>query len=522
MNGSRSRTLHTMINAVAAATSHVGSSLLGLLATPFILQALGLQAYGLWAFAMSFRYLLSVSDLGLAQTYYRFVPFYAARDEKHKVRQIATFGILFYIGLGTIISPIVLLAAPFAMSALHLTEPLKSAAPLFLTEFTALFFLTYAFRTLGWLLTGIGELKLSSFYDAIGQTSFSIFAVIFTRLFHFGMNGMLLALIIQLAITTVLTYAMVRRRFGPLYVNPFRLEGSVIMPLFKLGGWLQLGTLASLLSGESDQIVIGVLFGIDAVGLYEVGAKIARAIKAQGWYVFSAFAPAVSALQAQEGDARLNDGLLRLNRYVGMLSFGTTGFAIAFASYILVVWLGPTYGQNPVIIGTVVILGTAYAFDVMSGGAITILNVMNRPRYQAYAAGIGLAVHVIFTLVLSRFFGVLGAISGNLIASIVVGVYFNRIFYPLRGLSLMRDFGALVGKLVLAVIISAGLSVALTSGLPHSFANERLNSIVHLIVGGTIYTGLMLWSLRLLSVLHVNDISLVTTLLPKRLRVAPR
>ncbi len=506
----------TAMSAAAAAVLHVAGAFVMLAVTPALVGSLGLEAFGLWALVGSLVRYVGLSDVGIAHAYFKFVPNYAMRGEHDRIRQIVTFGLIFYSALGLAFGPLAWLSGRALARAFHVSPALATALPDFLGGFVALFFLALGTGTLGMMLTGLGHLRVTALVTAIGQIVFALFAVGLARS-GFGLLAFDWAMLAQLGVTGVLSYVAVRRIFGPILISPFRFEPGVIAGLFRFGAWLQLSAIAGLINSESDRVVIGLFFGVPAVGLYEIGSKLARAIRALSWYFFNAFAPVTAALEASGDEAGLRASYRSGNRYISLISLVAIGFVIAASAPILGAWMGPAYAQNGLLVAIVAVLGITHTIEIFTGAGTMVMRARGTPRFETYASVVYAGVNVVLTIVLGRAFGIVGVLVATLLGSIAGTTFFTIIFHQRERIAFWESSGTWLWRLMLAVASSAGITALTLRALGLGYGN-RFADLAILALSASVYAILTAIALRAVAFFGPADLGVATRLLPARAR----
>ncbi len=244
-------------NTIAGLTSSSGSALVGLIATPVIIARLGVEAFGFWAVLTAMVNYAGLLDGGLNSTFMKYIAEYAAGNHGDRIRQVVTFGAAFYVVLGLVVAPIAAYASPAAIRLMHVHPAIAHEGPELCFWVVLSLFLTSAAGAVGSVLSGLGHLRVVWRSNFLSRTVFSAVAVALCSL-GFGLNGMVIATLVQVVLFALLVYVAARREFGPLFIAPWHWERHVITKLFKLGGWIQLTNACSTIVVESNRFVISV------------------------------------------------------------------------------------------------------------------------------------------------------------------------------------------------------------------------------------------------------------------------
>ncbi len=512
-----SLTKETFVNTLAAASSHITGSILTLLLTPFLLYAVGVQQYGLWALFGALTRFAWIADLGLSTTTVKYIAEYHSREEYHNVRQVVTFSAIFYGTFALCSLPIGWLLAPLVVHALHVPLTLRAEAPVVFVSLLVYVFVTNSASAYGALLAGIGQLRLASYINALAQVVFLGVAVTLAKL-HFGIFALVWASWIQTFLSGTAMLVMGQLKIGSTMVWPWNLRRSVVVPLFRLGGWTQLSTLAELLFTEMGRVFIALWAGIDAVSYFEVGSRLTRALRALEWYFYSALLPSASAVAADDTEDRLNTAYVASSRI--LIAGGTfiTGFLVAGASAITLVWLGTgDHSATQIVPRVVIVLALANLVWMVAGTGGIFLRALAQPRTEAITAVGAIIVNLLTVIPLGKHFGLNGILAAMLISAIFGSATFVYVFNRLRRL----DFWNSLGRWSIRAIASGiGASSLLWLAIRviglNAFGHKAVSFMVLLLLG-LAYTVMYVFLLGLLRFLQPSDLALGKRILPERM-----
>src|SRR5256712_6851276 len=91
------------------------STLVGLILTPIVMRACGLQGLGLWSASWSLAHTTNVLDLGVGASYTRFTSRAIALSDTPGLNRTLGAGVGFHIALATLIAAVALLMGPRAL-----------------------------------------------------------------------------------------------------------------------------------------------------------------------------------------------------------------------------------------------------------------------------------------------------------------------------------------------------------------------------------------------------------------------
>ena len=442
----------TIVNMAVAAVSGIGAQLVVLAITPFLIWTIGLERYGFWALCSSISRYGMLTDVLFAPIITTVAAAKRA-DDLACVRRIATFATLFYLGLVAVFVPLAAVAGGLLLRLFPMSPDLARDAPRFFTGYVAYFFISVAVTGLASVLNGLGLLRKTATINAIGTLLYAATVIVFA-LRGFGLWALLDALVVQVAFSAVALYALCRGQLGHVFVSPLRIGRALAIELLTFGGWVQLSTLATLLGGETDQILIGTFVGVPAVGLYEVGAKLARAIRSLASFPNNALLPSIAALATDPRADRVPHVVVRASRLVSVVTVFAAALLVGGSTPIVTIWLGHVDGVA--IAATVlVVLAFNNVLETIVSIPVTAMRALRKPKLEAFATGIGAAINLAITIALVRPFGIYGVLAGTLGGTFAAFAIFYALYARAQHVSLTTTLFAWIVPIAVAGAVTA-------------------------------------------------------------------
>jgi O-antigen/teichoic acid export membrane protein len=380
----------------------------GFALTPFIVHSLGFLDFGLWATIGALAGYLGILDFGLGGSFVKFIAQYAERNEHAAARQVITFGMLFYLGFGLLMSVPVFLCAP---ALVHLFKMPAEAYPHAVSVFRALFAILIAsltFGILGSCLIAVHRLDLASRNNVIGYAVYATLVAVLLHL-HRGISGVIAAQAVQVAVTASLHYFTARRIFGPLWHDPRRLDPLIVRQMFTFGGWTQLTTIFNVIMFDAGRFISAGVVGVSSVTYYEIGGRLAHISRGLPGYLLDALPPAATAADARGDREEVRHISVSTTLYLLLVTTLIAGFAWGACGPIMRVWFGTEY---PYVHEIVLFLTVAYVISCGAAVRVTVHRTLGRPEFETGCVGAGAATTLVTTLLLAPRIGVVGAALG--------------------------------------------------------------------------------------------------------------
>jgi O-antigen/teichoic acid export membrane protein len=497
------------VNSLSGSGAQLGGLVITFLLLPFLIHSLGTEVYGLWAVIGSIIGYIGLLDFGVGSGFVKFLAEYVERDEKAWARQVMTFGVLFYFGLGLSLLPIAYLLAPHVLAILKLAPRYHVIAMNLFLLIYGYFFIMTSVSVIAAMVIALQRMDLAS---AIGMAAKAIYAVSVMVLidYGYGVYSIPYAMFIGLGAGTIMQLVIVYRLFGSPWSNILSWNPFVLRQLFAFGGWMQITAISQLINLETDRIILGAFVGVSSVTWYEVGSRLALLTRLP-IVLLGALLPAASAFDARSDSDSLNTMYIHGSRYLALLSVAICGLVVGAGARLEQVWMGQSY---PYVTLIAVVLAVSYTVVNLTGVGTTIIRATGQPRYETYYAVLSSVLNVAITLALTPRFGMLGVIVGTAVGCIGGSLYFLCTFHTLRNMSWWTSMGSWLFKLVTTAILASGALWVVCNSLSSEVFAPRLRGCTVLAALGGAYVLTLAGLLWLAGFWEPRDAHLLLRVLP--------
>jgi len=444
-----------VLNTVANASAQVVSFIVTLVTLPLLLNAYGKSIYGLFILASTVVGVVVLFDFGLGMTTTRQVAAAAATGDERELAGTVSASITLYSLIGVVATVVLVIIATFAGQIFHVTSVQATLLKLMLYWQAAFQLITWPAIPGRYVLGGYqryGTVALFAVISAVLSAAAIAFVLITGRgpLVLTALNGAITALCtIGMLISALFSVpAQARRNFRPQLGSASRALLSLGLPLFLV----QMA--AFLMRQQADRLIIGVVMGAAAIGLYEAAAKLASSIAQINELSYSALLPYVTQLHAREEHERLASTFVMGSRYLSLLLMPGILLVLLFAPQLIQLWIGAGLGLSAT--AARLLLASLLIWPLVMVGDTIILGRGQIRRWAPVALCVGV-LNVALSFILVHPFGIIGVALGTLIAGVVEAPLQLRLTLKLAAVSL-RDWtcrAALPNLPALALTIAA-------------------------------------------------------------------
>ena len=451
------------INLLATWGDHVIGLAVGLILMPFVLGVLGDAKYGLWIFINSIVGYSGLLNLGLGQTISRYVATHHAKGEREELNRVVNVIGAVYLVMGVI-------ALGIASVIAWLSPSLWPSTTIPTAELTWVILIlginvavSITGSVFGGVLVGMQRFDLER---GITVTS-GLVRFVLTLVFLQQDWGLLILALIFLMTTLVENVGLViaafrlvpEMRLGRRYLSRRTLKECYSFSVFAL-----LEMVANKLIESTDCVVIGCIFGAEAIVPYYVAQRLCQFITKPLQFVGQVCLPRAGELHAKHQMAELRELVTRAMGLSWLLTMGFFIGAAFFCPVLIETWVHKPYPQSHVLL--MVLLGgqlVATPMKVICGVLFGIGDV----RKPAMTYIVEALFNFSLSLILIFPFGLLGVAVATLIPLYLIELAI-LLPYALRKLEMnLRQFvGEVVLPQVAPLVALLGYSMVVSSRIP--------------------------------------------------------
>jgi O-antigen/teichoic acid export membrane protein len=446
-------TSRVVSNSVWNVAAFIFSAVLLFISTPILLSSLGTDMYGLVVLLSALLAPLGLTNLNFSLATIKYVAEESSRGDLSEAAIYVETTLLFNIGIGFFGGVVLALLGPWLVNDVFNIAFADRAL---------------AISSLYWIAVGWGITQVSMTFSAVPVALqrfdwFSVGTIIFSLLYTgFGL-GMVIAghgvlglvqgqFIAQLF--GLLGWYLLARRLLPTIGMQLRWHPTAFRRSFRFGFWQTIGQIGSLIAGQADKYILGIVLTPAAVGLYNVALSVEGRVYSLGFKMAEVLFPAFSSLQGL-GDKR-REGTLFVQSSWLLTTLSTCALAslMVWSNEFLTLWLGGNVAKD--VSSVLQVLTLAGILGSASNAGYFYLLGLGKTHVTATLAIVTGGIVLIGSIILVPQLGLAGAGWSNVAAmlaqavviSIVVGMQFKQQMRPAIYLSAM--YGPIVTGLIVA------------------------------------------------------------------------
>ncbi len=424
-----------------------------LILTPFIISKLGPAEFAIYALVFGFIGGFSLFDLSISSSFVKFISEHYYKKEREELNKVINTGTFFYIVFSIIISVIAFISVDYIVSKLNIPAELRGKAIFALYISLLIFLITNATSMFGAIITSLQKMYLNSvtwvFVNLLNTISIIILLTV-----GFGLKAILASQLVAFSVSTAFTIYFAKVNLSDMKFSSYYVRAETFKKLFGFGIQMQISKLATFASEKYDEFLLAYFSVLNSVTYFNIGARITRLGRFLPSQIIPQTAPVAAELKSREETDKLVKLFVDTTRYLSILSFPVFIFIFIFADLIIYCWMGSGYEISSHILR--ILVGGQLINMVLSAPGNSITPNIGLPKYQMREGLINLLVNLIFSFLLIKYFGIVGAAWGNTIAAVVSSLY---VFYVSAIYFNVKHFNFIRKYLTVPVVLSVATGI---------------------------------------------------------------
>jgi O-antigen/teichoic acid export membrane protein len=472
-------------NAIGVYAVYATAILSGLVVTPIVIHQLGTEAFGIWSFIGSVTIYLSVLDFGVGPTIVRFGAEARGRRAPEDLNAVASVGLALYAAIGLVTIPIGIALAFLVPVLIDAPDDLVTATRVA----TLLTVLGIAARFPLGLFTNLlvaqqrwDVQNLANFVSGIAYMA--AVAIVLTS------GGGLVALALIALLTTLLRLLLpllwLRSELPGLQLARRYVRRARVRELAAFSGSNFLVHVANKIVFSTDVVVVGIVLGSIAAGVYSVPAKLFVLAFGLGTAVTSLMFPAFAELEGA-GARERQRSLLLAGLRGGMALMLLLALPFLFIPDLLIHgWVGGGFEEGyPVLSLLAVVLLLHQPIYVLT--QFLIARAWQRPAALISIAMT--AVNLVLSVVLAATVGLWGVALSTLLTDAAALVLVTRVTAPVA----FTSVGELTRASARPVVPALAAALVVLVGAARIWSPDTLLTLVPLGVAWALAGGFAIW-----------------------------
>lgn len=465
-----------------------------LILTPYIISKIGEEQFGIYALVLGFIGMFGLLDLSLSSSFIIFISRYFVIKDFTNLNRYFNTGFIFYVLFSAVIVAAGFIFAKPLLSLLNIPGYLTSTSIEVFYIGLFIFFVSNAFTIFSSVLISLQKMYVTSIAGI--ATAFSTTALTFIVLsLGYGLLGIIWAQLFGVCLNSAVVVVSAIRSVPELKIGFNYLHKNPVREMTKFGAQMQISKLASFASEKYDEFLLAYFSVLSNVTYFNVANRVIRTGRLIPFQLITQVAPVASELNSRNETEKINTLFSDTTKYLVLVSIPVFVFVIVFSDLIITTWMGPGYELSS---GILKILAAGQLINMtLSAPGNSIIPNLGIPKYQMREGLINLIINIVLSFILIKYYGILGAASGNAIAALIASVYTFLIsakYFKKSKTKLLSEFYAIPVLISIAAGIICFYFFSFAKNYLFEF-NGRFSGIIYIVLLGFVFMSIYLFAL---------------------------
>lgn len=388
--------------------------------TPLIISHIGQTEFGIYAIVMGFIGTFGLLDFSLSASFIKFISEYYNKGQFGELNKTINTGLFFYIGFTTVICIIVLAFSESILGLINIPPELFPLAKFSLYISLLVFFLATSSTIFVSILISVQKMYVNSVVGLI--INIINFVTTYVLLVSgFGLPGILYAQLGAVAVSVFFNIYLALREVPHIQIRFGHIDKATFKQMGAFGLQMQVSRFSSFISEKYDEFLLGYFSTLGNVTYFNLANRVTRLGKFFPLQLFQQVAPVAAELKANEDEKKLNELFFEATKYLTVFSAPIFLYIFVFADILITTWMGPGY-EITVYLLRILAVGQLVNLLISAPGN-SIMPNLGIPKFLMYESLISLAINLVASFLLIKYYGIVGAAIGSTLSAIIASSY---------------------------------------------------------------------------------------------------
>jgi len=414
-----------------------------------IVSSIGIENFGIFVVVSALSANISFLDLGVGDTFGRFISAAAVNNDVVAIRELVNAGFFFYATLSLAVIVILYPLAGSVLNFFNISPALRSDA-LFVYYLGLLSFsIGYVFNVFVGVPYGLQRMDMINIVS-IARTAGAFLLSVAVLKLGFGLRGLLVVNLIVAAAVAVANLLVAKSFVPDLRISPRFFRLSVLKQMMGVGVQLQAVRITRAIYDSLNNLIVARFLSVNTAAYYNIGNRLALYAQSLPKLMDSATIPLAAGFAAKGEEEKNYMLYAKITGYTGMLVFPMIAGLWLAADLLVTAWMGP--GFEPSALALRVLAPGILFYATCSPAASVMLSNRHISKVTALSV-VGAVVTLSSSVVLTKFFGLTGACLAISISLWLISLAYHVLFGTLYRRCFPRYFLEYWARPLLATIV---------------------------------------------------------------------
>lgn len=416
------------INAISNWIALAANIMVGFLLTPYLIEHLGMERYGIWALIISIIGYYGLLELGVSSAIMRYVARYVGQRDYNSLNRTTNTAIAILSFIGSVIIVVSILVENKLAGFFHIEPQNYESFKITVILLSITTCIMLPGNVLRVVILAHERFVVCNIINIIHSIlKAGLFCLVLYNgggLVHLSMVFCALSLFVLF-----INFAVIRHCFKYMSFSIGLISRSTARDLISFGFFSFVAQIGILLSTKLDAAIVGRFISMHVVGVYNVAALMYGYLLNLIISLSGVLQPRLAALAGTATKTEFNGYIIRYSIIVAnyAVAMGVTAFCLS--EDFLKLWLPRSFQDTNLATITFQLLLIALMAGIMQDVSANALRAVKKHKYYAYQTIIEGIAHVTLSIFLVRRFGIIGVAIGAVIPAVIAKIMIQPIYF---------------------------------------------------------------------------------------------
>ncbi|MDP8228110.1 MAG: flippase, partial [Candidatus Electryoneaceae bacterium] len=424
--------------------------------TPFIIQMLGREQFGLWSLLWAFLNLLTLIDMGFGNSVVKFVADAKGKGDMNRQQSIIATLFWIYVGLGGVLMLCVLGGMLFFNQIFNIPPEYHEKARMVLVILGLRSALTMPFGMFRGVLIGHQKMKVANGYKILAALAYFVSVLIFLRWIP---SLRMLALLNMVGGVAPMVAMLVHAKatLPGISLHPKFFNRSVVKEVSSFSMYFMLIHVSTLIATKVDAMIIQTFMMLEMVAVYTIAMRLSEKGQQFCFQLVKTLTPVVAELHGAGDHENIRAVWQRGTKITVAFAAPLLIGLILLAEPLIRAWVGSEFEEDQIMLATYACRWLAGAAMVMviHGNTANILSMQGHQKFLAFSLIGGQLLNLALTITMIGPLGLEGVAMATLISAGISQLFIQHRAGKIHNYSLGKFYQQTLIPCIVPVVLMA-------------------------------------------------------------------
>ncbi len=420
----KQRSRYIILNTLSSYGRDIIDAATLIILTPFIINMVGRESFGLWSLLWAFTNLFMLIDMGFGTSVVKFVADAKGKGDVERQKMVVATLFWIYVVLGSVLMGCIACSLLFFNEIFEIPLQHRATAQTVLLLIGLRSALNIPFGMFRGVLIGHQKLSIANVYKIIAAIAYFASVLIFLKLYPDLRMLALLSLVAGVwPMVAMLFHAKIT--LPGISLHPRNFNRAVVKEVSSFSVYFMIIQVSTLIATKVDALIIQKFMALEMVAVYTIAMRLSEKGQQFCFQLVKTLTPVVAELQGEGDSQNIKAVWIRGSKLTIAFAAPLLGGLTLLAKPLIDAWVGDGFTDEQIILATYACqwLAGAAMIMVIHGNTANILSMRGHQRFLAFSMIAGQILNFTLTIIFIHPLGIYGVAMATLISAFVSQIF---------------------------------------------------------------------------------------------------